>query len=110
MSSFDKLASNINFASIGKAEELKKRILFVIGALIVYRIGTYIPLPGLDSRVIEALSKQHAGGLLELFNMFTGGPLSRMTIFALNVMPYITMSIIMQLLTFMHPPLAALRK
>jgi preprotein translocase subunit SecY len=110
MSSFDKLASNINFASIGKAEELKKRILFVIGALIVYRIGTYIPLPGLDSRVIEALSKQHAGGLLELFNMFTGGALSRMTIFALNVMPYITMSIIMQLLTFMHPPLAALRK
>lgn len=109
-SSFSKISSNINFASIGKAEELKKRILFVIGALLVYRIGTYIPLPGLDARVIEALSKQHAGGLLDLFNMFTGGALSRMTIFALNVMPYITVSIIMQLLTFMYPALAQLRK
>ncbi len=110
MSTFDKLASNINFAAIGKAQELKKRILFVVGALVVYRIGTYIPLPGLDARVIEALAAQHSGGLLEMFNMFSGGALSRMTIFALNVMPYITVSIIMQLLTFMHPPLAALRK
>ena len=110
MSSLDKLASNINFAAIGKAEELKKRIWFVIGAFIVYRLGTYIPLPGLDARVIEALSKQHAGGVLDLFNMFSGGALSRMTIFALNVMPYITVSIVMQLLTFMYPALAALRK
>jgi preprotein translocase subunit SecY len=110
MSSLDKLASNINFAAIGKAEELKKRIWFVIGAFIVYRLGTYIPLPGLDSRVIEALSKQHAGGILDLFNMFSGGALSRMTIFALNIMPYITVSIVMQLLTFMYPALAALRK
>jgi preprotein translocase subunit SecY len=110
MSSLDKLASNISFAGVFKSEELKKRLLFVICALVVYRIGTYIPLPGLDSRVIEALSKQHSGGLLELFNMFTGGALSRMTIFALNVMPYITVSIVMQLLTFMYPSLAQLRK
>ncbi len=110
MSSLDKLASNINFAAIGKAEELKKRIWFVIGALIIYRLGTYIPLPGLDARVIEALSNKHSGGILDLFNMFTGGALSRMTIFALNIMPYITVSIVMQLLTFMYPSLAALRK
>ncbi len=110
MSSFDKLASNINFGAIGKAEELKKRIWFVIGALIVYRLGTYIPLPGIDSRIIEELSKQHSGGLLDLFNMFSGGALSRMTIFALNIMPYITVSIIMQLLTFMYPALNQLRK
>ncbi len=109
-SSFDKLAANINFSAIGKAEELKKRILFVIGALIVYRIGTYIPLPGLDARIIETLSKQHSGGLLDIFNMFSGGALSRMTIFALNVMPYITTSIIIQLLTFMYPALNNLRK
>lgn len=104
------MASNINFAAIGKAEELKKRIWFVLGALLVYRLGTYIPLPGIDPRVISKLASQHSGGLLDLFNMFSGGALHRMTIFALNVMPYITVSIVMQLLTFMYPALTQLRK
>jgi preprotein translocase subunit SecY len=106
----DKMASNINLSVIGKAQELKKRILFVIGALVVYRLGTYIPLPGVDSRVISEIVKQQSGGLLGVFNMFSGGALSRMTIFALNVMPYITVSIVIQLLSVIYPSLAELRK
>jgi preprotein translocase subunit SecY len=99
-----------NLTSLGKAQELQKRIFFVIGALIVYRIGTYIPLPGIDSRVLSELLNQHNGGLLGVFNMFSGGALGRMTIFALNVMPYITVSIVMQLLAVMYPALGQLRK
>lgn len=109
-SSFEKLAANINLSSIGKAEELKKRLLFVLGALLVYRLGTYIPLPGVDSRVLDKMFTMHAGGILGIFDMFSGGALSRMTIFALNVMPYITVSIVMQLITVMYPALNQLRK
>lgn len=109
-SSMDKLASNINLGVIGKAEELKKRILFVLGALVVYRLGTYIPLPGVDTRVISEMIAQQSGGLLGIFNMFSGGALGRMTIFALNVMPYITVSIVIQLLTAMYPALSNLKK
>jgi preprotein translocase subunit SecY len=109
-SSFEKLASNINFSVLGKAEELKKRILFVIGALLVYRLGTYIPLPGVDTKIVSEMLKQQSGGLLGIFNMFSGGALQRMTIFALNVMPYITVSIVVQLLTVMYPSLNQLRK
>lgn len=109
-STAEKIASNINFGVIGKAEELKKRIWFVIGALIVYRIGTYVPLPGIDARVMADIFQQQSGGLLGVFNMFSGGALSRMTIFALNIMPYITVSIVMQLMTVMSPHLAALKK
>ena len=110
MSSMDKITSNINLGVIGKADELKKRILFVIGALVVYRLGTYIPLPGIDSRVIAKMIEQQSGGLLGIFNMFSGGALGRMTIFALNVMPYITVSIVIQLLTAMYPALQQLKK
>ena len=75
-SSFEKLASNINLSVIGKAEELKKRIWFVIGALLVYRLGTYIPLPGVDTKVVSEILKQQEGGLLSVFNMFSGGAVS----------------------------------
>jgi len=100
----------MNFGAFGKATELKKRIWFTLGALIVYRLGTYIPLPGIDSVVLEDIFKQQAGGVLGMFDMFAGGALSRMTIFALNIMPYISASIIMQLMTAVSPQLEALKK
>lgn len=109
-SSAERMASSINFGSIGKAEELKKRIWFVVLALVVYRLGTYIPVPGIDSRILAEIFEGNSGGLVDMFNMFSGGALSRMTIFALNIMPYITVSIIMQLLTVMVPTLAELKK
>jgi preprotein translocase subunit SecY len=108
-SSSDKLASQFNFGVMGKAQELKKRILFTLGALIVYRLGTYVPIPGVDSRILAELFGKNAG-ILGMFNMFSGGALGRMTIFALNIMPYITTSIIVQLLTVMSPTLTALKK
>ncbi|MCP5361918.1 MAG: preprotein translocase subunit SecY [Hyphomicrobiales bacterium] len=100
----------LNLGVLGRAKELKKRIWFVLGALIVYRIGTYVPLPGIDSRALNQLFSQHSGGIMDIFNMFSGGALGRMTIFALNVMPYITVSIVMQLLTVMSPALSAIKK
>ncbi len=109
-SSFEKMASNINLSAFGKAQELKKRLLFVLGALLVYRLGTYIPLPGVDSRVLNRMFEMHSQGILGIFDMFSGGALSRMTIFALNVMPYITVSIVVQLVTVMYPALSQLRK
>lgn len=95
-----------------KASDLKKRILFALIALFVYRIGTYVPLPGLDPVVIDELAKKHlsGSGLLGMFNMFSGGALSRMTVFALNLMPYISSSIIIQLFTMISPTLEALKK
>lgn len=98
--------------SFSKAEDLKKRILFTILALFVYRIGTYIPIPGLDPAVINDLAHKYTsgGGIIGMFNMFSGGALSRMTIFALNLMPYISASIIMQLFTLISPSLEALKK
>lgn len=109
-SQVERLASGINFGSISQASDLKKRLLFVLGALIVYRIGTYIPLPGINSVALEQLMQQNSGGVLGMFNMFSGGALGRMTIFALNIMPYITASIIMQLMTVVSKNLAALKK
>lgn len=95
-----------------KAEDLKKRILFTIMALFVYRIGTYIPIPGLDPLIIDELARRYTSGsgIIGMFNMFSGGALSRMTVFALNLMPYISASIIIQLFTLISPTLAALRK
>lgn len=95
---------------LGRAGELKAKLWFVLWMLIVYRIGTYIPLPGVDPVVLAELTQAHAGGVLGIFNMFTGGALSRMSIFALNIMPYITASIIMQLMTVVSQDVAALRK
>ena len=91
-------------------QELIRRILFVLVALLVYRIGTHIPIPGIDPVRLRQLFEQNQGGILELFNMFSGGALERMSILALGVMPYITASIIMNLLTAMDPRLEQLRK
>ena len=109
-SAAEQLASTLNFGTFAKATELKKRIWFTLGALIVYRLGTYIPLPGIDPVVLEDIFRQNAGGILGMFDMFAGGALSRMTIFALNIMPYISASIIMQLMTAVSPQLEALKK
>ncbi|HEY8352204.1 MAG TPA: preprotein translocase subunit SecY [Sphingomonadales bacterium] len=109
-SAAEQLAANLNFGAIAKATELKKRIWFTLGALIIYRLGTYIPLPGIDPIVLQQVFQQQSGGILGMFNMFAGGALERMTIFALNIMPYISASIIVQLLTAVSPTFAALKK
>jgi preprotein translocase subunit SecY len=109
-SAAEQLRSNFNFSSFGKAEELKKRIWFTLGALIIYRIGTYIPLPGVDFVRWEVLFDQQSGGVMGIFNTFSGGAVERMSIFALNIMPYISASIIIQLMTSAVPHLAQLKK
>jgi preprotein translocase subunit SecY len=109
-SAAEQLAANINFGAIAKATELKKRIWFTLGALIIYRLGTYIPVPGIDPGILEDIFQQNAGGILGMFDMFAGGALGRMTIFALNIMPYISASIIMQLMTAVSPTLEQLKK
>src|SRR6478752_8851185 len=109
-SAAEQLAANLNFGAFAKADELKKRIWFTLGALIVYRLGTYIPLPGMNPDAVADLFKQSQTGVLGLFNMFSGGAVGRMAIFALAVMPYISASIIIQLLTTVSPQLEALKK
>ncbi len=109
-SAAEQLAANLNFSTFSKATELKKRIWFTLGALIVYRIGTYIPVPGVDASVMGEMLAQHGGGILGMFDMFSGGALGRMTVFALNIMPYISASIIMQLMSAAVPTLEALKK
>ncbi len=109
-SAAEQLAANLNFGAFAKATELKKRIWFTLGALVVYRLGTYIPIPGIDPVALQQLFQQQAGGILGMFNMFAGGALQRMTIFALNIMPYISASIIIQLMTTVSPTLEALKK
>lgn len=96
--------------SAGKYSDLKQRLLFVLGALIVYRIGAHIPVPGIDPTVLAELFKSQQGGILGMFNMFSGGALSRFTVFALGIMPYISASIIMQLMTVVSPQLEQLKK
>ncbi len=109
-SAAEQLAANFNFSTLGKAKELRQRIWFTLGALIVYRLGTYIPLPGIDSDVIAQFFEQQAGGVLGMFDTFAGGAVSRMSIFALNIMPYISASIIMQLMTAVSPTLEQMKK
>lgn len=94
----------------GKMGDLKRRLWFLLGALVVYRIGSFIPVPGIDPVVLEDLFKSHQGGILGMFNMFSGGALSRFSVFALGIMPYISASIIMQLMTVVSPQLEALKK
>jgi preprotein translocase subunit SecY len=106
----EQLAANINFGAFAKAEELKKRLWFTLGALIVYRLGTYIPLPGIDPHAMAQIFAQQAGGILGMFNMFAGGALERMSIFALGILPYISASIIMQLMTAVSPTIEQLKK
>lgn len=110
MASSGDLASQMNFGAISKATELKNRIWFTLGALIVYRLGTYIPIPGIDPLALAEIFRQNSGGILGMFDMFAGGALGRMTIFALNIMPYISASIIMQLMTAVSPNLDQLKK
>ncbi|MBT3373916.1 MAG: preprotein translocase subunit SecY [Rhodospirillaceae bacterium] len=109
-SAAEQLAANINFGAFSKATELKKRLWFTLGALIVYRIGTYIPIPGIDPAALAEIFEQQRGGILGMFDVFSGGALGRMTIFALNIMPYISASIIIQLLTTVSPHLEQLKK
>ena len=110
VSAAEQLAKNANWSALAKATDLKKRLLFVMCALLVYRLGTYIPIPGIDPHIWNEIYTQKSGGILDMFNMFSGGSLQRMTIFALNIMPYISASIIVQLATAMSPQLEALKK
>src|ERR1700682_5717882 len=109
-SAAEQLAASINFGAFSKATELQSRIWFTLGALVVYRLGTYIPIPGIDHGILHDIFSRNAGGILGMFDMFSGGALGRMTIFALNIMPYISASIIIQLLTAVSPTLEALKK
>jgi preprotein translocase subunit SecY len=110
VSAAEQLAANLNFSALAKAEELKKRIWFTLGALLVYRLGTYIPLPGIDPAAWDQIFRTQSGGILGMFNMFAGGGIHRMAIFALNIMPYISASIIIQLMTTVSPTLEQLKK
>ena len=94
----------------GGLSELKQRLWFVFGALIVLRLGTFVPIPGIDAAVLAQLFEQQKGTIVEMFNMFSGGALERASVLALGIMPYISASIIMQLLTVMHPAMAELKK
>ncbi|MBI0001806.1 preprotein translocase subunit SecY [Bartonella sp. W8122] len=109
-SAAEQLASNLNFGAFSRATELKKRIWFTLGALLVYRFGTYIPMPGINVDALRQTFAQHSSGVLGLFNMFAGGAVGRMAIFALGIMPYISASIIVQLMTSVIPSLEALKK
>ncbi|MEK9796032.1 MAG: preprotein translocase subunit SecY, partial [Alphaproteobacteria bacterium] len=109
-SSAEQIASNLNFGAFSKATELKKRLWFTLGALIVYRLGTFIPIPGIDTIIISDIFTQQSGGILGVFDAFAGGALSRMSIFALNVIPYISAAIIMQLMTAVSPSIEQLKK
>ena len=109
-SAAEQMAANISLANFAKATDLKKRLWFTLGALIVFRLLSYVPLPGLDPRALTTLFNSTRGGVLDFFNMFSGGSLERMSIIALGVMPYITASIVIQLASSMSPTLAALKK
>ncbi|MGH6925726.1 MAG: preprotein translocase subunit SecY [Propylenella sp.] len=109
-SAAEQLAANLNFAAFSKAEELKKRIWFTLGALLIYRLGTYIPLPGINAEALAQAFAQQSQGILGMFNMFSGGAVERLAIFALGIMPYISASIILQLMTAVIPTLEQLKK
>ncbi len=109
-SAAEQLAANMNYGAFQKATDLHKRLWFTLGALIVYRIGTYIPIPGVDPAAFAAAFNGQAKGILGMFNMFSGGAVQRMAVFALNVMPYISASIIVQLMGTMYTPWEKLRK
>jgi preprotein translocase subunit SecY len=109
-SAAEQLAANFNFGNFGKAKELRQRVFFTLALLVVARLGTFIPMPGIDpTELARQLSQQH-GGVLDIFNLLSGGAVQRMAIFALGIMPYISASIIMQLMTTVFPELDALKK
>jgi preprotein translocase subunit SecY len=109
-SAAEQLAANLNFGAFQRATELQKRIGFTLIALVIYRLGTYVPIPGIDAVQFAAQFQQNSQGILGMFNMFSGGAVERMAIFALNVMPYISASIIVQLLQTVYPPWEKLKK
>ena len=109
-SAAEQMASNLSLANFAKATDLKKRLWFTLGTLIVFRLLSFVPLPGIDPRALATLFDTTKGGVLDFFNTFSGGSLQRMSIIALGVMPYITASIVVQLATSMSPSLAALKK
>src|SRR5580693_1110466 len=109
-SAAEQLAANLDVGAFQKATELHKRLLFTLGAMIVYRIGTFIPIPGVDPVAIAHIIDQQQNGIFGMANLFSGGAVSRMAIFALNVMPYISASIIVQLLQTVYPPWEKLKK
>src|SRR5262245_16666354 len=109
-SAAEQLAANVNWSAFSKAEELQKRIWFTLGALVIYRLGTFIPLPGIDPFRLAAIMEQQTQGLLGMFNMLSGGAVERMAIFALNVMPYISASILMQVMETVGPSLEKMKK
>ncbi len=109
-SAAEQFAANLNWGVFAKAPELRKRIWFTLGALIIFRLGTWVPVPGIDAAALADIFNRQAGGILGMFDMFAGGALSRMTLFALGIMPYISASIIMQLMTSVMPSLEALKK
>ncbi|MCY4310115.1 MAG: preprotein translocase subunit SecY, partial [Rhodospirillaceae bacterium] len=112
MAATDRMAAGMGWSAFSKATDLKKRLWFTLCALIVYRLGTYIPIPGIDQQIFADIFQQinQGGGLLTVLSTFSGGALERMTIFALNIMPYISAAIIIQLLTAVSPKLDALKK
>jgi len=109
-SAAEQMASNMSWGAFGKATELRQRILFTLGLLIVYRLGTFIPVPGIDGAALRSFMEEAQSGIGGILSMFTGGALSRMGIFALGIMPYISASIVIQLLSTMYEPLKALKK
>ncbi|MEL6318261.1 MAG: preprotein translocase subunit SecY, partial [Pseudomonadota bacterium] len=109
-SAAEQLAANMSWSTFGKAKELQQRILFTIAILIVYRIGTHIPMPGINPIELARFIEQTQQGILGVVNMFAGGAIERMAIFALGIMPYISASIIIQLLTTVVPRLEQLKK
>lgn len=106
----EKMASGMDFSAFSKAKDLQKRLLFTLFALVIFRLGTYVPFPGINPQVLHDFFSSNSGGLIGMFNAFTGGALSRMSIFALNIMPYISASIIIQLGASVIPSLSALKK
>ena len=110
VSAAEQMAANLSWSSIGKAKDLQNRILYALLLLIIYRAGTYVPVPGVDAEQLKIFFEQNAQGIGGMLNMFTGGAVGRMAVFALGIMPYITSSIIMQLLTSMVPYLEQLKK
>ncbi|MCH8168043.1 MAG: preprotein translocase subunit SecY [Proteobacteria bacterium] len=109
-SAAEQMAANLSWSALGQAKDLQRRILFTLSLLIIYRLGTFIPMPGIDQVQLARFMEQAQGGILGIFNMFSGGAVGRMAILSLGIMPYISSSIIMQLATSMVPSLEALKK
>lgn len=102
--------AGIELGKLGRLTELKQRLLFVLGAILVFRIGTFIPVPGIDPVALASMFEEQRGTILDMFNMFSGGALERFSVFAIGIMPYISAAIIMQLLTAVSPTLEQLKK